>query len=253
MFSLSVNRSKFRVLLVAGVLLAGSILAMTMLRSTFAQEGGAIEYPENGTDPVAVFTADDPEMKSVTWSVETNASASGDIDTADVADSALFEISKSGELTFKSKPDFEDPQGGGTANDSNTYMLVVAASDGTGATAQTGYKKVTVEVTNVEEDATTGIELSSLQPQISTPITVDYVDGVGNPFVDAAGAPNTAIMDPDRDKSDPSSMIIPATDVKWQWSKSSSLTGTYADITGDAAPRRPDTCRPPRIWACTCG
>ena len=61
MFSLSVNRSTYRVLLVAGVLLAGSIVAMTMLRSTFAQVSGAIEYAENGTDPVATYTAVDPE------------------------------------------------------------------------------------------------------------------------------------------------------------------------------------------------
>ena len=104
-----------------------------------------------------------------------------------------------------SKPDFEDPQGGGTANGSNTYMLVVAASDGAEAEAeaQTGYKKVEVEVTNVDEDATISIELSSLQPQISTAITVDYVDGVGNPLVNASGVKNIAIMDPDRDKGAP--------------------------------------------------
>ena len=201
-----------------------------------AQESSTIEYPENGTGAVATFTAVDPEMKSVTWSVETEENVSDGLDAADVADSALFEISKAGELTFKSKPDFEDPQGGGTADNSNTYMLVVAASDGTGATAQTGYKKVTVEVTNVDEDATTGIEMSSLQPQISTPITVDYVDGVGNPFVNAAGVANLAIVDPDQDQDEgETSTTIPAEDVKWQWSKSSRRTGTYADITGDAA------------------
>ena len=197
---------------------------------TWAQDNEAIQYPENSMGTVATFTAVDPEMKSVTWSVETEDSVSTDLNTADVADSALFEISESGELTFMDEPDFEDPQGG-TANDSNTYMLVVAASDG----EVTAYKKVEVEVTNEEETATTGIELSSLQPQVSTAITVDYVDGVGNPLVDENGAANTAIMDPDRDKSDPTSMIIPSADVEWQWSKSSSRTGTYADITGDDA------------------
>ena len=191
-------------------------------------------YAENGEGVVAVFTADDPEMKSVTWSVVADASVSTDIDVADVADSALFKISKSGELTFMDPPDYEAPGGGGD-NDSNTYMLVVAASDGAEAEAKTAYKKVTVEVTNVEEDATTGIEMSSLQPQVSTAITVDYVDGVGNPLVNAGGGPNDAIVDPDQDKSDPST-TIPAGDVKWQWSKSSRRTGTYVDITGyDAA------------------
>ena len=90
-----------------------------------------------------------------------------------------------------------------------------------------------MEVTNVDEDATTGIEMSSLQPQVATEITVDYVDGVGNPFVDADGVANMDIVDPDRDKSDATSMIIPTGDVEWQWSKSSSKTGRYTDITGD--------------------
>ena len=198
-----------------------------------AQDADSIMFPENGDGVVAVFTADDPEEKSVTWSVETDASVRNDIETADVADSALFEISKAGELTFMSKPDFEAPAGG-LGNTSNTYTLVVAASDG----VETGYKAVEVEVTNEEETATTGIELSSLQPQVSTPITVDYVDGVGNPLVDAQGAANTGIEDPDNvrtDTSDLTSAAVAADDVEWQWSKSSSMSGSYTDISGDAA------------------
>ena len=208
--------------------LAVGLLLLLPGGPAWAQDAGTIEYPENGTGVVATFTAVDPEMKSVTWSVEADANASADLVAADVADSALFEISKSGELTFMDAPDFEAPIGG-TADNSNTYMLVVAASDG----AVTGYKAVEVEVTNEEETATTGIEMSSLQPQVSTAITVDYVDGVGNPLVDADGDANTAIVDPDRDKSDATSMIIPTADVEWQWSKSSSRNGTYTDITGD--------------------
>ena len=80
---------------------------------------------------------------------------------------------------------------------------MVAASDGT----VTGYQKVMVEVTNVDEDATTGIELSSLQPQVSTAITVGYVDEVGNPYVGADGLVNGntddtgGIVDPDNNKA----------------------------------------------------
>ena len=98
--------------------------------------------------------------------------------------------------------------------------------------ARTGYQKVTVEVTNEEETATTGIELSSLQPQVSTLIRVVYVDGVGNPFVDAGGTANIGIEDPDEDKGE-ASTTIPPDDVDWQWSKSSGRTGRYVDITGD--------------------
>ena len=93
-------------------------------------------------------------------------------------------------LTFNSPPDFEAPAGG-TGDNSNTYMVVVQAADGAGDDANMAWKKVEVEVTNEDEDATTGIEMSSLQPQVSTLITVAYVDGVGNPFVDSTGAANT--------------------------------------------------------------
>ena len=196
---------------------------------------GPITFVEGGDGVVAVFTADDPESKSVTWSVETDANVSTDLAPTDVEDSALFDINKSGELTFKSAPDYENPE---DQDEDNEYNLVVAASDGT----MTGYHKVTVEVTNKEEDATTGIEMSSLQPEVSTAITVAYVDGVGNPYVDANGVANAAIEDPDQNKAgtapagtdttapNPTVTTIPDGDVEWQWSKSSSRTGRYVDI-----------------------
>ena len=219
--------------------LAASLLFLLPFGMAQAQDGGAIEYAENGDGVVAVFTAVDPEMESVKWSVaDENADpdgGDGPLTAADAEDGDLFDIDpSSGELTFKSAPDFEDPQGGGTANDSNTYMLVIAASDG----AVSAYKAVEVEVTNEEEDATTRILLSSLQPQVSTEITVRYIDRVGNPFVDAAGVANTGIEDPDNvgtDTNAPTSAAVDADDVEWQWSKSSSRTGTYEDITGDDA------------------
>ena len=210
-------------------LLTASLLFLLPGGPTWAQDNEAIQYPENSMGTVATFTADDPEGESVRWSVEPNENAS--LDAADVANSDLFEISKSGELTFKEAPDYEAPKGG-TEGDSNTYQLVVAASDG-GVTA---YKAVEVEVTNEEETATTGIELSSLQPQVSTEITVDYVDGVGNPLVNAVGVANMGIEDPDNvgtDSNASTSAAVAEDDVEWQWSKSSSRTGTYADITGD--------------------
>ena len=195
-------------------------------------------YTENGDGVVAVFTAVDPEMKSVTWSILAADAGVGDLTDGDNTNGTLFAIDESsGELTFKSAPDFEAPVGGESDN-SNTYMVVVQAADGTGADAQMSWKKVEVEVTNEEEDATTAIELSSLQPQVSTPITVDYVDGVGNPLVDVDGAANAGIEDPDNVGTDTGGLTSPAVaadDVEWQWSKSSSRNGAYTDITGDAA------------------
>ena len=115
MFSLSVNRSAFRVLLVAGVLLAGSILAMTMFNSAFAQDSGAIMYPENGTDPVATYTAVDPEQTAiVSWSL------GGD-------DADDFKIDD-GVLNFKKSPNFEMAT---MADTDNMYSVTVQATDET--------------------------------------------------------------------------------------------------------------------------
>ena len=231
------------VILFAGILLAVSMLAIPLYNPLFAQDDGTdgtIEYAENGMGPVATFMATDPEGKTPVWSLlddamdtqDIDGDSNDDVDADDIADEDLFSIDESsGVLTFNSPPNFEAPVGG-TAGDSNTYMVVVQASDG----EKESWKKVEVEVTNEDEDATTGIEMSSLQPQVSTPITVAYVDGVGNPFVDSNGAANTAIVDPDNTDT-----MIGEADVKWQWSRSSSRTGAYSEITGDVAKTVPYT------------
>ena len=91
-----------------------------------------IDYPENGADPVATYTADDPENAQITWSLSV-----GD-------DSRHFSISNAGVLTFDSPPDYEAP-----ASDvpDNVYLVEVRASDGT----NTGTLPVAVTVTNVNE------------------------------------------------------------------------------------------------------
>ena len=60
-----------------------------------AQESATIMYPENGTEPVATFTAVDPEGKDIVWSLD------GD-------DAGAFEI-EGGVLTFAKSPDYEMP------------------------------------------------------------------------------------------------------------------------------------------------
>ena len=80
-------------------MLAGSILAMTMFNSAFAQDSGAIEYAENGTDPVATYTAVDPEQTAiVSWSL------GGD-------DADDFKIDD-GVLTSRVHPTSKTPKGG---------------------------------------------------------------------------------------------------------------------------------------------
>ena len=88
-------------------------------------------------------------------------------------------ISSSGVLSFKFSPDYEMPLGG-SAGDSNTYKVVVAASDNAlGAeTAENAikvaYKKVTVTVTKMEETET--VTLSAEQGQADVQLTATYND-----------------------------------------------------------------------------
>ena len=123
-----------------------------------AQDSDAIPYPENGTGPVATYTAVDPEMTAiVSWS------PGGD-------DAALFSI-EGGVLMFKKSPDYEMPA---DADMDNVYMVTVQAKDSTG---KTGMKMVTVEVTNVEEPGM--VSLSALQPQAGTELTATHSDPDG--------------------------------------------------------------------------
>ncbi len=210
----------------------GAVLAVSL--SVRAQQADdPIKFPEipegmeKGADlEVASFTAVDPEGGTAKWEMVATASAG--------ADQALFNF-KDGVLSFKEAPDYEDP---GDADDDNTYVVVLQADDGT----EEEMKTVMVEVTNVEEAATIGIDLEYVQPREAEPITVVYKDSVGNPYVSAAGAAHTAIVDPDGVKgTDPSGTVdttIPDADVTWQWSRGSSRTGTFTDITEAENPSR---------------
>ena len=158
-----------RVILFFGILLAVSMLAIPLYKYNplFAQDGGTIEYAENGTGPVATYTAVDPEMTAIaSWSL-----AGTDADD--------FSI-EGGVLMFKKSPDFEDTKGGADGN-SNTYSVTVQATDGTN---KVGMKMVTVEVTNVDEPGM--VSLSALQPQSSVVLTAMHTDpdgGISRPQV----------------------------------------------------------------------
>ena len=108
------------------------------------------EYAENGTAPVATFTAVDPERKAIEWSVT----------GPDAEDFTIV----GGVLRFESSPNFE-AEGG-----DNTYMITVNAFDGT----NNEMKTVTVMVTNVDEPGT--VTLSTLQPQVGVELTATLVD-----------------------------------------------------------------------------
>ena len=99
-----------------------------------------ISVAENETAVVTVAATDSDADDSVTGYAITGG-----------ADMALFEIgATSGELTFKSAPNFEDAQDQGT---NNTYVVVVTATSGAGTRVKTATQTITVTVTDVDTEA----------------------------------------------------------------------------------------------------
>ena len=164
MFNRLFNLTITRVALLVGALMAISLVALPVYNLAFAQGTDTIKYAENGMDPVATFTAVDPEGADIVWSVTGT-------------DSEDFSI-ENGVLMFKSPPNFEASTGGGGGqNDvSPTYSVTVQASDGG---TMTDTENVTVTVTNVDEPGT--ITLSSLQPQAGVDLTAALTDPDGTP------------------------------------------------------------------------
>ena len=139
-------------------LLAASLLFLLPGGPVWAQDAETIEYAENRTDPVATYTAVDPEQTEiVSW-------------TLAGTDAGVFDIA-GGVLTFKNSPDFEDPKGGGIDGNLNTYSVTVQATD---ETNKVGTEDVTVEVTNVDEPG--AVTLSALQPQSAVVLTATHTD-----------------------------------------------------------------------------
>ena len=119
----------------------------------------AVSYAENGTAPVASYTAADPEGATVNWSL------SGD-------DSGDFSISAVGALRFNASPNFENAQ---DADTTNTYLVTVEATDGTTDKVTLA---VTVTVTNEEEAGS--VILSPTQPVVGTALTATLADPDGS-------------------------------------------------------------------------
>ncbi len=112
-------------------------------------------YPENGTEPVASFTAFDEAGHVIRWSV------SGD-------DRDLFTIDD-GVLHFREPPNYEDPRSASTSallSSRNIYRVTVEAAGGT--------RSVTVTVTDVDEAGVASIDRP--QPQVDRPLSVSLRD-----------------------------------------------------------------------------
>ena len=125
----------------------------------------SINYPENGTETVATYTADDPEGNTpVNW-------------TLGGADYDDFSISNEGVLTFKTSPNYEAPA---DADGNDVYQVTIKASDG----AKTGNLEVTVTVTDENElpafasetDARTIAENTAAGQDVGTPVSATDPD-----------------------------------------------------------------------------
>ena len=98
---------------------------------------------------------------------------------------ALFEIgATSGELTFKSAPNFEDPQDSGT---DNIHEVTVRATSGAGTRAMTADQTITVTVTNADEGQSGTVSIDDTTPMVGDELTASTAnaadpDGLPDPF-----------------------------------------------------------------------
>ena len=138
-----------------------------------------VTYAENRKDTVATYRATDPERATTTVWMLLDDPGSIQVDgvnltDADVDDHTYFEITPDGMLKFtvtneEPHPDYEMPKGtaDSTPTDSeNTYRVVVQANDG-GTGTPYGHHKVTINVSDVEED---GKIIATVAPG-GTPLT----------------------------------------------------------------------------------
>ena len=127
---------------------------------TNVNESGAItgptstDYPENGTATIATYSITDPEGDDVTWSVAGT-------------DAARFSINATGELSFKSLPDYEAPN---DANTDNVYEVTIRASDGNLISTL----DVEVTVTNANESGAITGPTSTDYPENGTGTVATY-------------------------------------------------------------------------------
>lgn len=197
-----------RTLLLAGILLAVTVLAARSFFPAFAQENQmdeTISYDENGTDAVATYSATDPEGEGVTWKVT-------DPDATDTsADHLDFDI-MDGTLTFKNPPDFETPEGGPDSDKGNTYKAMIIATD-TSTDMRMHSWTLTVNVQNVNEAGV--VRLNHPQPKEGTQLRATLTDDDG-PIVGANGGTDGS-----------ADTLTDNASTTWRWYRSDSKDGPW--------------------------
>ena len=234
-----------------GTMYADRMVMVTVIDVNDAPEimgKDSVEYPENGKDPVATFTATDPEgVTPITWSL-LDSGTPGDIAADDYADVGDFTIdSEDGVLKFNiasaddgsspGSPDFENPQGGSPAT--NTYKVVVAACDVTAddcTGGMTGYHKVTVKVTNVAE---TGKVTWTVNPNgTSGPPNANVLDTDNTPIMQFQVGASLTASATDGDIAEATKDVTATHNLRWRWYRGSAeideqITDTYIVTTDD--------------------
>ena len=168
--------------------------APDILRSGLRVSGrSSLNYAENGTEAVGTYTASGTAAASARWMLE------GD-------DADDFRLSSSSGMStmlmFSSPPNYEMPRGMAMSDtNTNTYMVTVKASYGSGAEMGMDTQDVTVYVTNEEEGGM--VALSSMSPMVGDEVTATLTDPDGG-----------------------------VTGEIWQWSRSMTMDGTFMDIIG---------------------
>ena len=168
--------------------LAISFVTVGLAPSASAQEAEAdpcamdemtvtCSYDENSMDPVADFSALDPEQEGIDWSIEGH------------GDEAFFDIT-GGVLTFKKSPNFEMPADVMRDDDDDTdvdeeeaagnnrYLVTIRASEmlaaGQAPPAKSSMLYVIVNVEDVDEPGM--ITLNRIQPQAGATLTATLSD-----------------------------------------------------------------------------
>ncbi|MFY0592910.1 cadherin domain-containing protein, partial [Roseivirga sp.] len=158
----------------------GNTVRLSDIYGPVFSSGTSASYVENGTE--VVYTATATDLDEFTFKLGSN------------KDEALFTIGKStGELTFVSSPDFENPQDG---DGNNEYEVEITASDRSNITTHT----VTVTVSDVDDAPPTVTSFTSddseLIPGETAVLTLVFDEAISGLAAEDFTVPNGAISEP---------------------------------------------------------
>ena len=138
-----------------------------------------LQYAEHGTEPVATYTAEDPEGTEISWEIE---------DT----DNEHFRISEDGVLSFIKSPDYENPV---DFRLNNTYEIRIIAAD-SGIPRNQGRLQVRIEIKQVNEIGPVAgeTELSVEENFIGVIVQYESQDPEGDTVTWSLSGPDSALF-----------------------------------------------------------